>query len=64
MASTGKKNWAGMNVALYQEHGGSRPKQHAAQVGEKKEDNRRKHPLSGRPWVCWPYNEGGFSIKG
>ena len=37
MASTGKKSWSGMDVALCQELCGSRPKQRVPQTGEKRE---------------------------
>ena len=49
MESTGNKSWSGMDVALYQELCGSRPKQRVPQTREKREENKRKRPSSGCP---------------
>ena len=62
MAMTSKKEWTGMDVSLYHEVCGFRPKQ----VGIPEEagpGQKRKHPASGGPKVCWPYNDDGCTIK-
>ena len=63
MASTGKKSWSGMDVALYQEICGCRPKPRTPQPVDRREEPKRKRPSSGHPGVCWLYNEGGCRMK-
>ena len=63
MASTGKKSWSGMDITLYQELCGSRPKQRTPQPVDRREELKRKRQSSGRPGVCWLYNEGVCRIK-
>lgn len=64
MASTGNRSWKGMDVALYQELCGSRPRRRApippsdtkgtakVALGKRPVESRRK------PHVCWLFNEG------
>ena len=62
MASTGTRDWKGMDVSLYHELCSSRPKllgtPEEAKLGQK-----RKRPVVGGPRVCWPYNDGECTIK-
>ena len=64
MASTGVKVWTGMDVSLYQEHCGTRPKQQRPTLTIRKDEIRGKRPASSRPWVCFLYNGDGCHLKG
>lgn len=56
MASTGKKDWTGMDVALYHELCSSRPKQGATEAP--RVGTKRRQPESEGPRVCFDYNDG------
>ena len=62
MASIGRKDWAGMDVALYQEHCASRPRQHPT-IESGRDPARGKRPSSGCVKVCWLYNDGQCYLK-
>ena len=59
LASTGVKAWSGMDVALDQELCRSRQKLRTPQTDRKEtpKGTGGKQPMSGRAYVCWPYND-------
>ena len=60
MASTGVRLWPGMDVLVYQEVCGGRPRK---SVGWPQVDGKQARPSVGtkRPAVCWQFNEGACS---
>ena len=63
MAAMGLKSWLGMDVQLYQEVCGGRPRRTAVHQADPKGagwTGSQKRPLEGRrPAVCWQFNDGG-----
>ena len=66
MAATGRKIWSGMDVQIYQEVCGGRPRRRAISQGEAKGATwatSAKSPMEARrPAVCWQFNEGGCTF--
>jgi hypothetical protein len=70
MASTGNRAWPGMDVALYQELCGSRPRRKVVEPAlDSKAPSRslaqgKKCPSGGqKSVVCWQFNDGDCSLK-
>ena len=66
MAAMGLKSWSGMDVQLYQEVCGGRPRRKATPQADMKGaagTSNPKRPGEGRrPAVCWQFNDGGCTF--
>ena len=58
------KQWQGMDVQLYQEICGGRPRRLGSSSGEGESKGFKKQGEESRKRVCWKYNEGGCSYGG